>query len=213
VIGVVGDAKLGRLGGDDRVAFYIPLPSSNGWGSDPVILARTRGDPNAIARGVTAVIRELDPGMWSSAYSLESSLASSEVVSVQRTLGASASGLGLLALLLAAIGLYSMMAFGVAQRTRELGIRIALGAERVQVIRLALDEAIRYVGMGLVLGICAGVAASKIISVFVHGLRPLDPIAIGGVSAFLALVAVLAALAPARRAAAVDPVMALRSEY
>ena len=115
-------------------------------------------------------------------------------------------------MLLAALGLYSVMAFGVTQRTREIGIRIALGAERAHVVRLALDEAVRLVAIGLVLWLLGGAAASKILSAFVHGLQPFDPVALVGVSLFLLGVAAIAAFAPARRATRVDPVIALRFE-
>src|SRR5207253_2731591 len=107
VVGIVGDAKVERLGGDDRVSFYVPLLLDGGWGSDPVIVARTGGAPTVAVRAVRDVIHQMNSRVWAAAYPLEAALAASEQMTVGHMLSTSATGLGLLALSLAALGLYS----------------------------------------------------------------------------------------------------------
>jgi ABC-type antimicrobial peptide transport system permease subunit len=123
-----------------------------------------------------------------------------------------ASALGLLALVLASLGIYGVTAYSVSQRTREIGIRVALGADRRAVLRLVLGQGLRLLAIGVALGISGGAAASRLISSLLYGLSPFDPITYAGVSLVLVIVALLASYGPARRATSVDPMIALRSE-
>jgi len=123
-----------------------------------------------------------------------------------------ASALGLLALLLAAIGVHGVMAYSVSQRTREIGIRMALGAGRRDAVRLVLSQGLRLVGIGAAVGLAGGAAVSRAISIMFYGLSPLDPLTYLSIALLLAAVAVLAIYLPARRAATVDPMVALRHE-
>jgi len=120
--------------------------------------------------------------------------------------------LGLLALSLAAVGLYGVMAYSVAQRTREIGIRVALGAQPRDVLGIVFSQGMRLVGIGVALGAAGGAAVSRVLRRLFFGLSPFDPIAYVSMSMFLVAVALLACYLPARRATKVDPLTALRHE-
>src|SRR5262249_15613930 len=117
-----------------------------------------------------------------------------------------------LAMTLAAVGIYGVVAYAVAQRTRAIGIRVALRARRPQVLGLVLGRTIVHTGAGIVVGVAAAVTLSKYLATLLFRLRPLDPATFAGAAAVFALVALVAAYLPARQAAAVDPMVALRSE-
>ena len=123
-----------------------------------------------------------------------------------------ASGFGLLALTLACIGLYGLLAYSVAQRTKEIGIRMALGAPGPRVVTLVLGNGTRLVLIGMAIGLPAAFAAALSVRSMLFGLVPADPMALGGAVALLAIAAQLAAYLPARRASRVDPMVALRNE-
>ena len=129
-----------------------------------------------------------------------------------RILAVLAVSLGLLALSLAAIGLYGVMAYSVVQRTREIGIRMALGAQPRDVLRSVFGQGLRLVGIGVALGAAGGAAVSRVLRAMLFGLSPFDPIAYVSVSLFLVAVALLACYLPARWATKVDPLTALRHE-
>jgi putative ABC transport system permease protein len=113
---------------------------------------------------------------------------------------------------LAAVGIYGVLAFAVTQRTREIGVRVALGAQRGEVVRLVMRRGILLTGLGIALGITGAVTLGRLLSSMLFGLTPLDPFTYAGVAAFFTAVAITAAYLPARRAAKVDPVIALRYE-
>jgi putative ABC transport system permease protein len=119
---------------------------------------------------------------------------------------------GSLALLLAAVGLYGVMSHSVARRTNEMGIRMALGAQRRDVARLVLRDTMALVSVGVILGLAVALAAGRVVSSLLYGLAPTDPIAISTATLILAAVALIAGYLPARRATKVDPMVALRYE-
>jgi ABC-type antimicrobial peptide transport system permease subunit len=121
-------------------------------------------------------------------------------------------GFGLLGLLLAGVGVYGVMAYSVARRTRELGIRVAMGADQSSLIRMVLKEGLRLAGIGTVLGLMAAAAASQLIEGMLYNVNALDPVAFLGVPFVLISVAALAVYLPARKAASVEPMRALKTD-
>ena len=119
---------------------------------------------------------------------------------------------GLLAMALAAVGLYGVIGYSVSRRTREIGIRVALGAESHRVLRLVVRQGMSLVLIGALIGTVLGAAAGQLLATVLYGVSPLDPIAFGGAVGLLLLIALLANYLPARRASRIDPMVALRSE-
>ncbi len=130
----------------------------------------------------------------------------------ERLLAELSSFFGLLALLLACIGLYGVMSYDVARRTHEIGVRMALGAEAMDVVRLVMRETMSLVVIGLIAGLVAALLTTRLIASLLYGLTPDDPLTVGLASLLLLTVAALAGYLPARRAARVDPMVALRTE-
>lgn len=174
-------------------------------------MARSSRDVTSLALPIQQIVQQLDPQLP------VSDILTIDQIIGKSTLGESFDALLLLAfaalsLLLAAVGLFGVLSYIVAQRTAEIGVRIALGAQRGEVLRLMLLDGMRPASLGLLLGLAGGVAASQKISALLYGTRPLDPLVFGAVAALLLLVAVLACLLPAWRASRLDPIQALRTE-
>jgi putative ABC transport system permease protein len=131
---------------------------------------------------------------------------------IQRTFAQLSSFFGVVALLLATIGLYGSVAYSVTRRTHEIGIRLALGAKPWEVLRMVLGKGLQLTLVGVVIGILAALAATRLISTMIYGVTPADPMTFAAVAVFLVLVALLACYVPARRATRVDPLVALRHE-
>jgi ABC-type antimicrobial peptide transport system permease subunit len=133
-------------------------------------------------------------------------------LSSRRTSMLLANAFGGVALFLATLGIYGVLAYLVAQRTREIGIRVALGSTRASILRLVLWEGFELILIGLVLGIAGAAAVQKVVATEIYGVRPLDPLVLASVMTLLAIVALAACAVPAGRAMRVDPIVALRSE-
>lgn len=218
VIGVARDARNTNLTRVDPTFFYLPAPSNTFAGA--TILIRVQGDTRQAVRAVTDSLNEMDRTLQPNLVSLEDGQ-----IRIQRLLtemlGTFVAVLALLALPLAAAGIYGVMAFLVSQRTREIGIRMALGATRTDVLRLILGQGMRPVVFGASVGLLLAFAASTAIHAFLvfpgapdvlFGMSFLDPATFIGLTSFLACVAILASLIPAQRAMRVDPMAALRYE-
>jgi putative ABC transport system permease protein len=210
VVGVVANARYVLIEEADRQAFFLPITQLSG-SHDRYILVRTTADPSTEIGTVRTALQRLDARL---PYANIQTM--SDVLRPQlqpRRLGAAMFGaFGVLALALAAIGLYGVISYAVSQRTHEVGIRLALGAQPAQVLRLVVRQGVVLTVIGLVIGIVAALAGSRLITHFLFGVDAADPITFVGVCVALGAVAALASYIPARRAARVDPIEALRTE-
>lgn len=206
VIGVARNAEVGELGADPRYVYTIPDKAA------PMdlqaALIRFDGDASAAVHTLQEVVASLDPALKAGVAPLEDNLRPYRTIS--RLMAISAGVLGLLAMVLSMIGLYGTVAYGVSRRTREIGVRVALGASAGDVLWLLIRQAMRPVVIGALAGIVLCAAASRILSVILFGVSPHDAVAFAGVPVVLGVIALLASWLPARRALAVDPVVALR---
>jgi ABC-type antimicrobial peptide transport system permease subunit len=175
------------------------------------VVARTAGDPAALQAAIRAAVAEVDKDQPISFFAtLEATIAQS--LGAQRIVASLTAIFAGLALVLSAIGLYSVLAYAVSQRTPELGIRMALGAQPGHVVGLVLRGGLRLVAIGLVAGIAGAAVAARLIQALLFDVRPLDPLIYGGVAVVFTLVATLACLVPSVRASRIDPLAALRAD-
>jgi predicted permease len=211
IVGVVKDAKYGSL--RDEPSPFVFIPWSQGGAPGPLTSFELRpaaGAPTTVISGVKAALAKMNPSV-----SIEfKTLAAKVDGSIEReTLLATLSGFfGALALLLATIGLYGVMSYNVARRRNEIGIRMALGAERSRVLRMVLGEVAMLIGAGLVVGCGAALAMTRFVAGFLYQLKPNDPWTLGLAAGILATAAAIAGYIPARRASRLDPMAALREE-
>ena len=209
IVGIVKDAYYFNLRETPKPMLYVPTWRAR-WASRSVCIRTTRPSPELVE-----TVRHLAAGIDPSVPVTDSRTLQDQVDAniLEDRLIATLSGFfGFLALLLAGVGLYGVLSYAVTRRTREFGIRLALGAERSEVLGLVLRDAALLVGIGVALGIPAALAASKVIRSLLYGVGALDPIAIAGGTLLLLAVAALAGIVPALRATKVDPMVALRYE-
>ena len=209
VVGVVRDSKFYSLDEKPRPWVYIPLSQS--FASESNFLIRTTGDSRAYIRAVESAIHQVDPAMPIIAMRpLETAISASYF---GQRIGGSFLGLfSVIALTLATIGLYGVLAYTVSERSREVGIRMALGASRSNVLGLFVMQGIRLTALGLGIGLVIALAVTRLLRTLLLGVSPTDVPTMGGVSAMLALVAIVASLIPAYRATRIDPITSIRHE-
>jgi len=209
IVGVVKDSRNQKLTEETKPAMFLPL--SQRYSSPVTLHVRTANDPRKMIANLRDVVRSLDQnlpvyGIQTLEDQKDSSLYSSRMAAILLTC------FGLLAVLLAAIGLYGVMSYLVGGRTREIGIRMALGAQRQDVLRLVMTDGLWVVVVGLLVGLGGAFACTRLASAFLYGITATDPVTFVSISILLAAVALIANYVPARRALRVDPMSALRVE-
>ncbi len=211
IVGVVGNENLGQLDHKPTPVYYDAFPQSPN-GQMGVVL-RTAGDPSTVEGSVTAAMRELDPLMpVTSLATMDTIIAESPSVSMRRYPAYLIGAFAALALVLAVLGIYGLLAYVVAQRTRELGIRLALGAQRSSLLTLVISSGVKLALIGVAVGAVGSLAAGRMLSALLFAVHATDITILLSVALMLVLVSVLASYVPARRAAAIEPMKALRTE-
>jgi predicted permease len=209
VVGIAGDVRERGLDREVRPVVYAnALQRPRSWVQTYVV--RTEGDSNAAAAAMRTALRDLQPDGAATFETLERVVASS--VDDRRFALVVVAVFAVVALALAAAGVYGVMSYTVAQRTREIGIQMALGARRGQVLGLVLGRGIRLAGVGVLVGLAGSLAATRALSGLLFGVTATDPLTLVGVAALLIATAIAACLGPARRATRVDPLVALKTE-
>jgi macrolide transport system ATP-binding/permease protein len=211
IVGVVEDVHDGALDSEIWPAVYYPFNQNTD--TDFSIVARTSQAEGSLLPTLVAAVHEIDPGIGTmNEATMTDRINDSPTAYLHRSSAWLVGGFATLALLLGVIGLYGVIAYSVSQRTREIGVRMALGAQRGSVYRLIMKEAGWLAGAGIGAGLLGSIAAATLIRGLLFGVRPWDAATLGAVSLVLAISALLASYIPARRAASVDPMVALRYE-
>ncbi|HEV3469184.1 MAG TPA: ABC transporter permease [Pyrinomonadaceae bacterium] len=209
IVGVARDGKYWTMGEAPQPFVYFPLAQS--YSSTVTMVVRAEGDPAALAAAVRRAVRDLDPNLpLYDVKTIEEHLALS--LFPARVAATLLGAFGLLALLLAAVGVYGVVSYAAARRTREIGIRMALGAQAADVLRLVGGRGMLLVAAGVAVGLLAALALTRFMESLLYGVSATDPAVFALVVALLGFVALLACYVPARRATKVDPVVALRHE-
>jgi putative ABC transport system permease protein len=218
VVGIVGDIKLTGLDtASSDSTIYLPMSQtsvapSEDWRPFSMQLAvRTTSQPASLSSAVAAAIHSTDPTQpVVDVMTMDDLIATS--LSQRRFSMFLLAAFAILALLLAAVGIYSVLSFAVRRRVREIGIRVALGAETKDILRLVVTEGMKPALLGLALGVAGALALGRVVASFIYGIAPYDPLTFAAVAALLATVALLASIIPAFRAARIEPTRALRDE-
>jgi hypothetical protein len=208
IVGVVEDGKYQNLAEDAQPAVFMPLqqmPVSETW-----LIVRADGDPGPLGAAIRAAIRNLDPGLplyvepW--ARQLDFAMFPSRMATIALAI------MGAIGVLLAVTGVFGLSAYSVSKRVKELGIRIALGARRADIVRIALGRPFRLLALGGTAGVGFGVLASRVLAAIVYQATPRDPVVLAGVVLVLVVLGLAATWVPARRALSADPLRLLRQE-
>ena len=196
----------------DSIVAYVIYNHNPGQAVGQMLFTlRTAADPLALATAVRQAVREADSRVPVSSFSTETRQIE-QTIWQERTFATLCTSFALLAVAIAGVGLYGMMAYSVARRTNEIGIRMALGARRGTLVGMVLREVFGMTAVGLAIGLAATLATTRFLESFLFRMKPNDPIALAAATAFLTIAALAAGYAPARRASRIDPWIALRDE-
>ena len=209
IVGVVGDVQFRRLDPDMDPTIYTPFSQTPFMWA--YVMVRTTGDPSALTRSIKGIVRSVDPNLIASGVRPMVDVVSGTVAEPRLSM-LLVSGFALLALILASVGIYGVIAYSVSQRTHELGLRMALGAGRAGVLAMIIREGLFMAAIGIVAGLGAAALATRLMGDLLVGITPRDPLTFGGGALLLLIIAAAASYLPARRATRVDPMVALRAE-
>jgi predicted permease len=219
IVGVVAPVRHSQVVGEESSAegvegsgkgvYYFPLYQENS--AAVFLIARTSGDPAPLAGAIREAVHQVDPGQpVSDLKTMDQRVVMS--MGPRRSAVALLSVFAAMALTLAAVGLFGLIRFNVTQRTQEIGVRMALGASRRDVLRMVLGESLRLAVLGVIGGLIAAFALTRVLASLLYGVSATDPLTFAGMALLLTLVAMLASWVPAHRATRVDPLVALRYE-
>jgi putative ABC transport system permease protein len=211
IVGIAGDVRHRGLGNEPTPEMYIPWGQVPNVEARPTIVVRSQRDPASLTSALRAAAAQIDPEVPMDQIATMEQLVSGSV-GESRFRSTAIAVFALLALFVASIGLYGTMSYLVSQRTREFGIRMAVGATRGAVLRQVLQQGAKLAAIGVVIGLAAAALLGRLIASLLYRVNPLDAATLAGVSILLAAVALLASYIPARRAANADPMDSLRYE-
>jgi putative ABC transport system permease protein len=210
IIGVVADVQERGYDLWMKPGVYVPTAQMDGWTPDYLVV-RTQGQPASLTPAVRRVIAAVDPEQPVSNVQTMDEIIDANVADRQQQMTLLGAFAGL-ALVLASIGLYGVLSYAVTQRSREIGLRMALGASAGNVTRLVVGHGIALTGAGLLIGLLGSWAATRALKNLLYGVSATDPMTLGAVAALLTLISLTACWIPARRAARLDPIVVLREE-
>ena len=212
VVGVVGDGRFWAI--TDRARPLVFLPLAQHYRDSLTLVVRTQGDPAQLTSAVHQIVRQLDPDLpVYNVRTMDHQIASSPLGLMPLRMGAMIAGIqGLIAVLLAALGIFGLVSFAVTRRTREIGIRMAMGARSVDIVRLVTWQGLRLALMGLACGLVLALGLTRTLAGLLYGVSPTDATVFVAVTLLVMLIVVCAGWLPARRAAKIDPMEALRCE-
>jgi predicted lysophospholipase L1 biosynthesis ABC-type transport system permease subunit len=211
IVGVVRDMQDLLLGETPKPFVFLPIEQS--FQSEMTLLVHTAVDPSGLVQPMRQVITSLDPSFpVFDIRTMEDHLRNGQAMLFTRLGSAFAAVFGLLAMVLATVGVYGVVSYSVAQRTREIGVRMALGARKPAIIALVMRQGMRLAWIGVGIGLILSVSTLGVVSSVLYGVGPRDPVVLGLVVALLTLVVAVATIIPARRAMQIDPITSLRSQ-
>jgi ABC-type antimicrobial peptide transport system permease subunit len=192
---------------------FVFLPFDQSYRAGMTLLVHTAGDPLALAPPIRSAVASLDASLpLFDVRTMDEHLRNGQALLFTRIGAAFASVFGVLALVLAMIGVYGVVSYAVTQRTREIGVRVALGATLPGILGLVVRHGLRLAWSGVALGVVVSFAVTGVLASILYGVKPHDPLVLGGVAGLLTMIAIAACVAPARRATRIDPITALRAE-